>query len=229
MVRHLVLGFVLLAACGGARAQPQQPALSDAAKAMVGTWEFTNADRDKTCTITLRLDPGAGGMKVEFDRACAAKFPFIGEIAAWSYAENDFLRLLDAKGASILEFNEVEGGVYEAPRPGEGILFIQNAGASGPPSRTAEEVTGDWTVVRAGKPICGLTLSNTTAGEEFAVRLRQPCDAFVTRFAPTTWQVERGELVVKPAKGRPWRFEEQDAATWQRVPASADSIVLVRK
>ena len=229
MHRGFVPGLVLLAACcGEASAQPP-PGPSETAKAMAGIWEFTNADRDKLCTITLRLDPVAAGMRAEFDRACAAKFPFIGEIVAWTFVENDFLRLIDVKGTSILEFNEVESGVYEAPRPGKGILFIQNAGASGPPARTAEEVTGDWTVVRAGKPICGLTLSNTAAGEDFAVRVRPPCDAFVTRFGPATWQVERGELVLKPAKGRVWRFEEQDAAVWQRVPASAESVLLVRK
>jgi hypothetical protein len=229
MSRRFVPVLALLAVCGGALAQSQPP-VSDAAKAMVGTWEFTNADRDKSCTITLRLDPAVPGMRAEFDRTCAAKFPFVAEIAAWTYNENDFLRLVDAKGVSILEFNEVESGVYEAPRPGEGILFIQNPGASGPPLRTAEETVGEWTVMRAGKPVCGLTLSNTAAGEDFAIRVRQPCDAFVTRFAPATWQVERGELVLKPAKGaRPWRFEDIDANTWQRLPANVDPMTLVRK
>ncbi len=229
MHRGAVLGFVLLVACCG-EAAAQAPGPSDAAKAMAGTWEFTNADRDKTCTITLRLDPVAAGMRAEFDKACAAKFPFIGDIVAWTFVENDFLRLVDAKGASILEFNEVESGVYEAPRPGEGILFIQNAGAAGPQPRTAEEVTGEWTIVRAaGKPICTLSLSNIAAGDDFAVRVRPPCDAFVTRFGPAAWQMERGELLLKPAKGRPWRFEEQDATTWQRVPATADPVLLVRK
>lgn len=220
--------FALLAAfCGAVSAQP---APGDSAKAMAGTWEFTNADRDKTCTITLRLEPVPGGMRAEFDKACAAKFPFIGEISAWIFNDNDFLRLVDAGGGAVLEFNEVEGGVYEAPRPGEGILFIQNAGAGGPPSRTAAEVTGEWSIVRrAGKPICALSLTSIAAGEDFAVRVQQPCDPFVARFAPTTWQVERGEIVLKAAKGNPWRFEEQDPTTWQRVPATADPVLLVRK
>lgn len=218
---------MLAACCGELRAQATP---SEAAKNLAGTWEFTNADRDKTCTITLRTDPAPGGMRAQFDAGCAAKFPFIAEIAAWTMAENDFLRLVDASGSPVLEFSEVESGVYEAPRPGEGILFIQNPGAAGPPQRTAADVTGEWTVMRAGKPICVLTLSDTAAGDDFAIRVRQPCDALVTRFAPATWQVERGELVLKPAKaGRPWRFEEQDATTWQRVPASADSVTLVRK
>jgi hypothetical protein len=229
MRRGAVLGFVLLAACCS-NALAQSPGPSDAANALAGTWEFTNADRDKICAITLRTDPIAAARRAEFDRACAEKFPFIRDIVGWTLAENDFLRLVDAAGGSVLEFSEVESGVYEAPRPGEGILFIQKAAAGNPQPRTAEEMSGEWTIVRgAGKPVCTLTLSNTAAGDDLAVRVAPPCDAFVTRFGPATWQMDRGELLLKPAKGAPWRFEENDATTWQRVPATADPVLLVRK
>ena len=229
MNRGAVVGFVLLAACCG-EAVAQAPGPSDAAKALAGAWEFTNADRDKVCTITLRTDPVASAMRAEFDRACAGKYAFVGQVVGWTLAENDFLRLVDAAGSTLLEFSEVEGGVYEAPLPGEGILFIQKATAAGPQPKSAEEMSGEWTIVRgAGKPICTLTLSNTAAGDDFAVRVRPPCDVFVTRFGPATWQMDRGELLLKPGKGQPWRFEESDATTWQRVPATADPILLVRK
>lgn len=228
-MRGAVLGFVLFAACCGELAA-QAPGPSDAAKGLAGAWEFTNADRDKVCSLTLRTDPAGSAMRAEFDKACAEKFPFVGQIAGWSLAENDFLRLVDSSGSSLLEFSEVESGVYEAPLPGEGILFIQKATAAGPQPRTVGEMSGEWTVVRgAGKPICGLTLSNDAAGDDFAVRVRQPCDAFVTRFGPATWQMERGELLLKPAKGPSWRFEENDQNTFQRVPATADPVLLVRK
>lgn len=229
MHRDAVLGLILLAACCG-EAAAQAPGPSDAAKALAGAWEFTNADRDKVCALTLRTDPAASVMKMEFDRACAAKFPFIDQIAGWTLADNDFLRLVDASGSSLLEFSEVESGVYEAPLPGEGILFIQKATAAGPQPRTAEEMGGDWTVVRGpGKLVCTLTLSNAPAGDDFAVQVKPPCDAFVTRFAPATWQMDRGELLLKPAKGQPWRFEENDSNTFQRVPATTDPVLLVRK
>jgi hypothetical protein len=228
MHRGALLIFLLVASGGEIAAQAPPP--SDAAKAMAGTWEFTNADRDKLCSLTLRTDPGAAGMKLEFDRACAGVFPFIREIEGWTIADNDFLRLVDGKGAPVLEFSEVESGVYEAPRPGEGILFIQNASAAGPAPRTAEQISGEWTIVRgAGKPICALTLTNNAAGEDLALRIKPPCDAFVTRFGPTTWQMERGELVLKSPRGQPWRFEETDATTWARVPTTADPVLLVRK
>ncbi len=203
---------------------------NEAAKALVGTWEFSNADRDKLCTITFRADANAAGMRLEFDRGCAALFPFIREVAGWTFAEGDFLRLVDASGKPVLEFSEVESGVYEAPRPGEGILFIQNAGAAGPAPRTAEQVTGEWAIIRgAGTTICTLTLSNTAAGPDFAIQVKPPCDAFVTRFGPVTWRIDRGEMVLKSARGQTWRFEESDATTWRRIPQTADPVLLVRR
>ena len=149
---------------------------------MPGSWEFSNADREKTCTITFRNDAARVGKRVEFDPGCVKLFPFIPEIAGWRLNDNDFLRLLDAQGNSVLEFSEVESGIFEAPKPGEGILFIQNPTDLGPAPKTAEQITGDWTIIRrTGQRVCGLTLSNTAAGEEFVVRVQQPCDRAVTR------------------------------------------------
>ena len=115
MLRWALLLLSSLAAFSGGAAA--QSGLNDAAKAMIGTWEFSNADREKLCAITFRADPTSAGMRVEFERACAGLFPFVAEITSWSLAEHDFLRLMDAKGQPILEFSEVEGGIFEAPRP----------------------------------------------------------------------------------------------------------------
>jgi len=221
--------LILLFAIGSFPAAAQAP--SDAAKAVAGAWEFSNADRDKRCTVTFKTDAGAAGMKLDFDRACATVFPFIKEVAGWTIAENDFLRFVDAKGKAILEFSEVESGMFEAPRPGEGILFLQTAASVEPPPATPEQVAGDWSVVRGGgAPICTLTLTTTTAGQDsYALRLKPGCDAFVTRFAPTAWQMDRSEIVLKGARNQSWRFESgADAKTWQRVPETRDPVLLVR-
>jgi protease inhibitor Inh len=202
--------------------EPAPPAVP---RTMVGSWEFSNADREKICTLTFQT-----GRKLEFDPACAGHFPFTREIVGWSQADNDFLRLLDSNGKSVLEFSEVESGIFEAPRVGEGILFIQNPAGLGPAPKTAEQITGDWTLMlRTGKPLCGLTLSNTAVGEEFAVRVQPPCDAVVARFAPTTWQMDRGEIVLRSANGQSWRFEEGEGAKWHRIPETANPILMVRK
>jgi hypothetical protein len=202
-----------------------EPAPPAAPRTMVGSWEFSNADREKICTLTFQT-----GRKLEFDPACAGHFPFTREIVGWSQADNDFLRLLGSNGKSVLEFSEVESGIFEAPRVGEGILFIQNPAGLGPAPKTAEQITGDWTLMlRTGKPLCGLTLSNTAVGEEFAVRVQPPCDAVVARFAPTTWQMDRGEIVLRSANGQSWRFEEGEGAKWHRIPETANPILMVRK
>lgn len=222
---------VALAAPAHAQTPAQAPApLSDAAKAMTtGTWEFSNADRDKRCTVTFRADPAAAGMRIEFDKGCVAHFPFIADVAGWTLADNDFLRLLDAQGKSILEFSAVETNIFEAPRPGEGILFIQASAAVGPPPKQADQVAGDWGLVRgSGKPICTLVLANTPAGDDLALSLKPGCNAFVTRFAPTVWQMDRGELMIKNARGQIWRFSEGDNGAWTRVPETAEPLSLVK-
>jgi hypothetical protein len=215
----------------GVAAHAQAPAeLSEDAKALAsGTWELSNADRDKRCTVTFRTDRAASGLRLDFDKGCPSQFPFITEIVGWTRGENDFLRLVDAKGKSVLEFSEVESHIFEAPRPGEGILFIQASTAVGPPPKEPGEMTGDWAIRRsAGKTICTLTLANTPAGPDLALKVKPGCDPFVGRFAPTAWQMDRGELLLKNVKGQTWRFAEGENSAWQRIPETADPVLLVR-
>ena len=74
------------------------------------------------------------------------------------------------KGKAIVEFSEVEDGIFEAPTPGVGVLFLQNAAAAAAPPKPAEQIAGDWAIVRkSGAPVCTLTLSMTKAGDGFAV------------------------------------------------------------
>lgn len=208
-----------------------EPAVPAAPRTMVGTWEFSNADREKTCSVTFRNESNRVGKRVEFDAACAGHFPFVKDVVAWQLNDNDFLKLLDQQGASVLEFSEVESGIFEAPRAGEGILFIQNATALGPAPKTAEQITGEWSVIRrTGRPICGLSLTNTPSGEEFTLRVQPGCDPVITRFAPVTWAMDRGEIVLRAANGQSWRFEEaEDGSKWQRVPQTTNPLLMVRK
>ena len=47
----------------------------DAATLMVGAWELSNSDHDKTCAITFRLDATGPGRALDFDKSCAEMFP----------------------------------------------------------------------------------------------------------------------------------------------------------
>jgi Protease inhibitor Inh len=229
-MRALASAFLAILCAAPVLAQSAPPA-SEAARALVGAWEISNADRDRTCAAVFRADPAPGGLKIEFDRECATVFPVTREVTAWTLAANEAVRLVDARGRTLLEFTEVESGMYEGERPGEGLYFLQNVAAAGPAWRTADQMFGDWNLVRGtGRPICTLTLTNTAAGQDsYAMRIKPGCDAVLTRFGPTTWRMDRGELVLASPRGQTWRFEEGDEVTWRRVPESADGLALVRQ
>ena len=197
---------------------------------MLGTWEFSNADRDKICTATFKSDPTKLGFKVEFDKNCPELFPLVGDVAGWVFPDNDLLRLLDAEGKTLVEFSEVEDGIYEAPTPGIGVLFLQNAATAGPPAMPPEQVAGDWAVTRGGgAPVCALTLVTTAVKDGFALTVKPGCEAAIARLNFAQWRMDRGELLLVPARGNPWRFEELDSTSWRRLPESADQIMLVRQ
>jgi hypothetical protein len=211
--------------------QTQSAAPRDYVKSVLGAWEFSNSARDKLCGITLRGEAGSNGQRLDIGKDCGAVFPFIKDVVAWKFAENDFLRLFDAKGEVIIEFSEVEMGLFESLKAGEGVMFLQSAASAGPPPRTTDQMTGEWAIVRgAGRPVCGLTLTNRASGPDgFALRLKPGCDTAVTRFNPTVWQMDRSELVLMSARGETWRFEETDPKTWQRIPERAEPILMVRQ
>src|ERR1700682_3559253 len=94
-----------------ARAQTPPPP-SDSVKAMTGGWEMSNAERDKTCVITFKLDGAGPGRALDLDKGCPG-FPTIREAAAWTRGKDDALQLLDAKGKALLTFDEVESGLFE--------------------------------------------------------------------------------------------------------------------
>lgn len=207
-----------------------QSALGDSGKALIGTWEFSNADRDKICTATFKTDPVKAGFKVDFDKNCATLFPLVSEVAGWSFPDNDLLRMFDAQGKTLMEFSEVEDGIYEAPTPGVGVLFLQNAASAGPPPKPPEQLAGTWAIVRdGGAPLCTLTLAPAALRDGFALTVQPGCDAAIAKLDFGQWRLDRGELVLVPARGNPWRFEEIDNVTWRRLPESADAIMLVRQ
>jgi hypothetical protein len=229
MTRLIAIALVAIFSVGAAQAQTP-PTLGDSAKAVVGTWEFSNADRDKICTVTLKNDPLPAGFKVEFDKNCGNLFPLVNDIVAWNFPENDLLRLLDAQGKSLVEFSEVEDGIYEAPTPGVGVLFLQNPAAAGAPPKLPEQVAGEWAIVRgSGAPLCQLTLATSAVQDGLAVTVKPGCDPAIARLNLTLWRIDRDELMLVPARGNPWRFEEVDANTWRRTPETADAIMLVRQ
>ncbi|HWE79683.1 MAG TPA: AprI/Inh family metalloprotease inhibitor [Pseudolabrys sp.] len=228
VVRATFLAAVLVAP--PALAQAPQTALGDSAKGLIGSWEFSNAGRDKICTATFADKKTAAGLAVTFSKDCDRLFPVVADIAGWVFPDNDLLRLVDTEGRTLIEFSEVEDGVYEAPTPGLGVLFLQNAAsAAGTPAKLPDQMAGDWTMRRGDTIICTATLSMTPAADGFSVTFKPGCDAAIVRANFTHWRLDRGILLVGVARGAPWRFEEIESDIWRRVPESASEITLTRQ
>jgi hypothetical protein len=220
--------LLALVACGlPARAQ-------DAAslkKEMIGQWELSTTERSKTCVVTLKSDATPQGLRLELEPACAAALPFTKAITAWNVKGLDIVRLQDATGQPVIDFTEVESGIFEGLRQGEGIYILQNLAAARSLAKSMDQMIGDWAMVRGnGQTVCGLTLTNTEATpDNFQVFLKPRCDPAVTAFAPTVWRLERGELLLMSAGGDVWHFQADDNAQWRRVPDSADPLIMLRQ
>jgi hypothetical protein len=215
---------------GGAPAWAQDT--STLKRDMIGQWELSTTERSKTCVVTLKNDPAPSGMKLELESGCAAALPFTADIASWSIKGlGDIVRMQDAAGQPVIDFTEVETGIFEGLRTGEGVYILQNLAAARSLAKSMDQMIGDWAMVRGnGQAICGLTLTNTEAdADNFQVFLKPKCDPAVTAFAPTQWRLDHGQILLLSASGETWQFEADDNAQWRRVPDSADPLIMLRQ
>jgi hypothetical protein len=226
--KALLALFALTVSASLAHAQPALT-LSEAAKAVVGAWELSNSDRDKRCAMTFSGDPVPSGFKLELDAVCATALPMLKDVVAWGLGQNDLLRLIDAKGAAVFEFTEVENGLYEGERKGEGLYFLQTQAALKPDTRTAEEMFGDWRFLRElGKPLCTLTLAKDKSSEDsYKLVVKPGCEAALAGLGLTTWRLDRDQLVLT-GRASTMRFTESDPTTWERIPLSTNPLLLMR-
>ena len=200
-------------------------------KDMVGQWELSTTERSKTCVVTLKPDASPQGLKLELEPGCAAALPFTKDITGWNVRGLDIVRLQDATGEAVIDFTEVEAGILEGVRSGEGVYILQNLAAARSLAKSMDQMIGDWAMVRGnGNVVCGLVLTNTDAGNDnFQVFLKPKCDPAVAAFAPKQWRLERGQIMLMSDKGETWRFEADDNAQWRLVPDSADPLIMLRQ
>jgi hypothetical protein len=208
---------------------PQNSA-NDAFHNMIGAWEFSNADHDKICHFNFRTDAASNGYKLEIDKNCPSLFPSTKSMVAWAVDNFGSLRLLDSSGNSVVDLSEVETGMYDGFTPEEGRYILQAATSA--PQLSAGDVAGDWAITHGtSKPNCFLTLANNPlTAEILALKVKPGCgDSAITRFAPTGWRMDEGELMLMSPNGQTWQFEQSDTNTWQRVPESSVPVLLVRQ
>ena len=214
-----------------AQSPPAQSGAEDPVNAMLGAWEFSDADHNRICHFTFRAEAASVGRRLDVDKGCASLFPSTKAISGWALNHYGDLSLLDSHGEAVIELSQVESGMYDGFSPGEGRYVLQTTASA--PVHSAEDMVGDWAIARgAGKPICTLTLANSPVNNPsgaLTLRLKAGCDPLVTRFNPNAWRIDQGELVLLSPRGQSWQFVETEPDTWQRVPESADLILLVRQ
>jgi hypothetical protein len=223
-----------VAACSALVLMASPARAQDAAtlkKNMIGQWELSTTERSKTCVVTLKPDATPQGLKLELEPGCPKALPFTKDITAWNIKGLDIVRLQDATGEAVIDFTEVEAGILEGLRSGEGVYILQNLAAARSLAKSMDQMIGDWAMVRGnGNTICGLTLTNNDAGNEnFQVFLKPKCDPAIASFAPTQWRLERGQIMLMSDRGDTWRFEADDNAQWRLVPDTADPLIMVRQ
>ncbi|MGY4574355.1 hypothetical protein ACVWY5_007425 [Bradyrhizobium sp. USDA 3256] len=140
---------LLLAACGPAGAQD----VTTLKKDMIGQWELATTERSKTCVVTLKGDTAPQGFKLELEPACAAALPFTKDITGWSIKGlGDIVRLHNAAGETVIDFTEVETGIFEGMRTNEGVYILQNLAAARSLAKSMDQMIGDWSMVRGKRP-----------------------------------------------------------------------------
>src|SRR2546430_7187895 len=226
--------FCLAIAAASALTALGSPARSQDAttlkKSMVGQWELSTTERSKTCVVTMKGDAIPQGLKLELEPTCAAALPFTKDIAAWNIKGLDIVRMQDAAGQPVIDFTEVESGIFEGLRSGEGVYILQNLAAARSLAKSMDQMIGDWSMVRGnGQTVCGLTLTNTEVSpDNFPVFLKPKCDPAVAAFAPNQWRLHHCRVLLFSARGDTWQFEADDNAQWRRVPDTADPLIMIR-
>ena len=148
MTGRFVTALAALLACVICGSIVRSQDASTLKKDMVGQWELSTTERSKTCVVTLKGDSTPQGMKLELEPGCAAALPFTKDITAWNVKGLDIVRLQDAAGQPVIDFTEVESGIFEGLRQGEGIYILQNLAAARSLAKSMDQMIGDWAMVR---------------------------------------------------------------------------------
>ena len=84
---------------------------------MIGQWELSTTERSKTCVVTLKADAAPQGLKLELEPGCAdGAAVHQGYRGLEHQGAGDIVRLQDAAGQPVIDFTEVESGIFEGLR-----------------------------------------------------------------------------------------------------------------
>jgi hypothetical protein len=199
-------------------------------------YELTNADATLTCAVTLETKPAGRGLFLAYDRAlCNPRFGFLGEVSAWLPGIAGAILLIAPDGRIVTEFTEGVGGVYEAIRENDGVYFFANLQFVDPAARVqTADLIGVWNLSRIDNPKdpaknCAVRLTDEVAGDQlYNLRILPECDAAIVQTGLESWQLERGDIVLRTRGGEALRFEKGEGNSWVKVPEKPRPMTLSR-
>lgn len=199
---------------------------------LAANYELTNADASLACLITLETKTAGRGLYLDYDRSrCNSRFGFLGEVSAWLPGIAGAILLIASDGRIVTEFTEGVGGVYEAIRENDGVYFFANLQFVDPSERVQiADLYGEWMLSRpSGPEICRITLSDEVAGDElFVMRIQSECDPVIVQLGLSTWQLQRGDIVLRSNNGESLRFERHEGDIWSKIPEKPQPLTLSR-
>jgi hypothetical protein len=203
---------------------------------LAASYELTNADATLKCIVTLETKPAGRGLFLAYDRTvCNPRFGFLGEVSAWVPGIAGAILLIAPDGRVVTEFTEGVGGVYEAIRENDGVYFFANLQFVDPSERVqTADLVGLWNLSRTDNPKdppknCAVRLTDEVAGDQlFTLRVLPECDAAIVQAGLETWQLERGDIVLRARSGEALRFEKSDMKNWIKVPEKPRPMTLSR-
>ena len=183
---------------------------------MIGTWEFSNADRDKICTVTFRAIRPVG-FKVEFDENCGNLFPLVTRSPAGVSPTTICCGCSMPRAKRCSNSARSRTASTRRRRRASACCSCRTP----PPPGRRRSRPSRWPAT--GRSCAGparrcaaLTLATTAGARRFGVDGQAGLRASIARLNFAQWRMDRGELVLVSARGNPWRFEEVDDETWRR-------------
>lgn len=227
-----VLAFGLATQAAGQDAARGAPARVERA---LGAWELSNPAGDRKCEVAFRADRAGSGFSLAFHSGCAALFPAVGQVAAWSVAPSGAIRWLDRAGTVLFEFDETDLGIFESLRPGDPtVYFLTNLSLAGRQPPAADEVAGVWTIGQpTGRALCTLDLKAELAADagaleqRFALSVTDGCERSIAALGLASWRLEREILVVVGRSGS-LSFRRDADGRWVKTPQDNRPLLLGR-
>lgn len=119
---------------------------------LAGEWQIVPVDGAPACPLTLALAPARGGWQARAGALCATYAPAATKVAGWTFA--DGMRLLDAKGATLMRFEEDETALSASPSVAAPQFYLVPAIPGFERLRQPGEWEGPWQFSAKGQKPC---------------------------------------------------------------------------